>query len=86
MMRGDPSYAPQMADTCDAKTGEIVDGAWRQEELAFGSALRRRIHDSERDRHLNALDVRNEFMSYFNEEGQVPWQLQSIGMADWNAE
>lgn len=86
MMRLDPTYAPR-ADLVNTQTGEIVEGAWHDEtDTAFGVGLRRRNLDQDRDRQLNAIDVRNEFMAFFTEEGQVPWQLQNIGMADWNGD
>lgn len=84
LMRKDPTYAPRFSDSCNTQTGEIVAGTWRNEATAFGCGLRRRNLEGDRDRQLNAIEVRNEFMAYFNEEGQVPWQLQNIGMADWN--
>lgn len=85
IMCKDPTYVPYLADSCNTHTGDIVDGIWRNDDTTFGCALRRRNLESERDRQLNGIEVRNEFMHYFNEEGQVPWQLQTIGMADWNS-
>lgn len=86
IMHRDPTYVPRMADSCNTQTGEIIEGAWRNEDTAFGCVLKRRHLEKDRDRQLNAIKVRNEFMAYFNEEGQVSWQLSSIGMDDWNGD
>lgn len=57
------------------ENGVIVPGSWRNETNI--TPLER---TNERNSSQNSKDIRNMFMNYFNNEGQVPWQNRMCGL------
>ena len=52
----------------------VVTGAWRDDDRQLLPLERLQRHPTN-----EAIEVRKEFMKYFNEEGAVPWQERMCG-------
>lgn len=65
---------PGYADAMDIN-GQVVEGAWRNDD---GTVLRGINPTAHRNPPANATQVRETFMSYFNEEGALPWQAAHV--------
>lgn len=69
------TYTPaSLVDQEDTETGQIICGAWRQEP----ECLQPIAASSDRNPTLQAKEVREEYCSYFNTNGAVSWQENSI--------
>lgn len=77
-LRNDVLYIPQnYADSVD-RSGNIVEGHWRQRVQP--NAYLDLEHRCSRNHAKAAADVRDKYRAYFANEGAVPWQRQRAGL------
>lgn len=60
---------PGFGDVVDVN-GDVVDGAWRTEDMPLLDIEA----TANRNAAATAIDVRDIYINYFNEEGAVDWQ------------
>lgn len=65
---------PSLVDQEDTETGQIIRGAWREEP----ECMQPIAASSDRNPCVQAKEVREEYCSYFNTNGAVSWQENSI--------
>ena len=63
-----------MIDRENLSEGTVTPGSWRDDGQLLN--LQRIRHNAQNE----AKNIRIEFMSYFNEEGRVPWQQRMCGI------
>ena len=61
-------------DQEDIEAGNIIPGSWRMENLCLPSISRQGSNHSS----LSAIEKREKFKRYFNNDGAVPWQARMI--------
>ena len=64
---------PGYCDSVDT-SGAIVDGSWRLDNVHNEQPA----NTNQRNSTLRSIAIREQFISYFNNEGAVEWQLQHI--------
>lgn len=64
---------PGYADVMDTN-GEIVEGTWRTDPQQLVNIN----HTAQRNSPALAIQARETFMDYFNNEGALPWQSQHV--------
>lgn len=72
-----PSYtSSQVLDFEDIETGCIIrEAEWRSQPQMIGLQV-----GNQRQAAQSAKEARNKYLSYFNNQGRVPWQDRAIGL------
>ncbi|XP_029340971.1 uncharacterized protein LOC115033105 [Acyrthosiphon pisum] len=65
-------YSPNGTFDLENEEGQIIPGAWRQEESTMTSLLP--LRNIPRKPGMEAKQIREEFATYFATNGKVPWQ------------
>jgi hypothetical protein len=70
------SLFDDLLDREDEATGTVVPGVWR--EITGNGCWQSISHEGAKKSATYATEVREEFCSYFNNEGSVPWQATML--------